>query len=70
MADKLPKSSELRGLDDAHLAETLKDSVKSLFDLRFRSSSDRTTTIGESKRHRRQIARIKTIQREREMKKS
>jgi large subunit ribosomal protein L29 len=70
MANKLPKAGELRAQDDHHLAETLKETIKSHFDLRFRSASDRTTAAGESRQLRKQIARIKTVQRERELKKA
>jgi large subunit ribosomal protein L29 len=70
MADKLPKASELRSLDDHHLAETLTETIKSQFDLRFRTASERSTTVGKNKQLRRQVARIKTIQRARELKKS
>ncbi|MFO0815473.1 MAG: 50S ribosomal protein L29 [Gemmatales bacterium] len=71
MASKLPKAAELRALDDAHLTETLGETVKSHFDLRFRTSSgDRTNTAAEAKQLRRQIARIKTIQHERVQKQS
>jgi len=70
MASKLPKPSELHGMDDHHLGETLQETIKSQFDLRFRTASDRTSTVGESKQLRRQIARIKTIQRQRELKKT
>ena len=71
MANKLPKPADLRGLDETHLKETLDETVKSHFDLRFRTTSgDRTNTAAEAKQLRRQIARIKTIQHERTLKKS
>lgn len=71
MASKLPKASELRSLDSAHLAETLQETVKTLFDTRFRTTSgDKTNTATESRQLRRQIARIKTIQHQQNQKKS
>ena len=71
MAGKLPKADDLRALDTAHLAETLQETVKSHFDLRFRTSSgDKTNTATEAKQLRRQIARIKTIQHQRDQKTS
>jgi ribosomal protein L29 len=71
MASKLPKASDLRSLDAAHLTETLSETIKSHFDLRFRTTSgDRTNTAAEAKQLRRQIARIKTIQHEKTQKKS
>jgi large subunit ribosomal protein L29 len=70
MASKLPKPADLHGMDDHQLGETLKETIKTQFDLRFRTASERTTTVGESKQLRRQIARIKTIQRQRELKKT
>lgn len=71
MATKLPKTADLRALDEAHLKEALNEAVKAHFDLRFRTSSgDRTNTASEAKQLRRQIARIKTIQHERVQKQS
>ena len=70
MASKLPNSTDLRNLDDTHLSETLQEVIKSQFDLRFRNASERGATVGESKKLRKQIARIKTIQREREIQKT
>jgi len=70
VANKLPKSADLRGLDDAHLAETLQEVIKTNFDLRFRHASERGSSVGENKKLRKQIARIKTIQREREIQKT
>jgi large subunit ribosomal protein L29 len=70
MASKLPKSADLRDQDEQHLAETLRDTIKSQFDLRFRNASERGTTVGENKKLRRQIARIKTNQRQREIEKA
>lgn len=71
MANKLPNASDLRSQDANHLTETLDEAVKGLFDLRFRTSSgDKTNTATEARQLKRQIARIKTIQHERQLKKN
>jgi large subunit ribosomal protein L29 len=69
MADKSPKASELRQMSEEQLGLTLKDTVKTLFKLRFQSATDRLETPSELRKIKREIARIKTIQRERELKK-
>jgi large subunit ribosomal protein L29 len=61
------KPSELRQMSDEQLALTLKDTVKHLFQLRFQSATERTETPSEMRRAKRDIARILTIQREREL---
>jgi large subunit ribosomal protein L29 len=61
------KPAEFRALSEEHLALTLKDSVKNLFHLRFQSATERLETPSEIRKARRDIARIKTIQREREL---
>jgi large subunit ribosomal protein L29 len=60
------KPAELRGMSDEHLALTLKDTVKNLFHLRFQSATERLETPSEIRKAKKDIARIKTIQRERE----
>jgi large subunit ribosomal protein L29 len=61
------KPAEFRDMSDEHLALTLKESVKNLFHLRFQSATERLETPSEIKKAKRDIARIKTIQREREL---
>lgn len=61
------KTSELREMSDEQLGLTLKDSMESLFRLRIRSQTERLDTPSETRKHRRLIARIKTIQRQREL---
>jgi large subunit ribosomal protein L29 len=46
---------------------TLKDTVKHLFQLRFQSATERLETPSEIHKAKQEIARIKTIQREREL---
>jgi large subunit ribosomal protein L29 len=61
------KPAELRAMSDEHLALTLKETVKNLFHLRFQSTTERLETPSEIRKAKRDIARIKTIQREREL---
>jgi large subunit ribosomal protein L29 len=61
------KTEELRGMSDEQLALTLTEEVKNLFNLRVKSATDRMETPSEITSTKRQIARIKTIQREREL---
>jgi large subunit ribosomal protein L29 len=62
------KSSEYRGMSDEQLALSLKDVVNNLFHLRFQSATERLETPSEIRKAKREIARIKTIQRERQLK--
>jgi large subunit ribosomal protein L29 len=69
MAGKAIKASELRQMSPEQLDLTLKDTVKQLFNLRFQSATERVETPSELRKIRRDIARIKTVMRERELKK-
>jgi large subunit ribosomal protein L29 len=60
-------TKDLRGMSDEQLGLTLKDTEKHLFQLRFQSATDRLETPSEMRKARRDIARIKTVQREREL---
>ena len=62
------KSSEYRGMSDEQLALSLRDVEKNLFHLRFQSATDRLETPSEMRKAKEDIARIKTILRERELK--
>jgi large subunit ribosomal protein L29 len=62
------KSAEYRQMSDEQLDLALKDLVKNLFHLRFQSATDRLETPSEILKAKRELARIKTIQRERELK--
>jgi large subunit ribosomal protein L29 len=64
------KPEEYRGMSDEQLALTLKDVVKNLFHLRFQSATERLETPSEIRKARREVARIKTIIRERELAKT
>ena len=58
--------SELREMSDEQLGVTLRDAAQALFRLRFQSQSERLNTPSEIRKSRRLIARIKTLQTERE----
>jgi large subunit ribosomal protein L29 len=61
------KPAELREMSDEQLALTLKETVKNLFHLRVQSATERLETPSEIKKARRDVARIKTIQRQRQL---
>jgi large subunit ribosomal protein L29 len=61
------KATEYRGMSDEQLELTLRDLEKNLFHLRFQSATDRLETPSEIRKARRDIARIKTVQRQREI---
>lgn len=61
------KASELRMLTDEQLLDTLRDAAKQLVQLRFRASTEKLSAPSELRTLRRRIARIKTLQREREI---
>ena len=61
------KTSELQNMSDEQLAMTLGDTEKHLFQLRFQSATDRLETPSEIQKAKRQIARIKTLQRQRQL---
>lgn len=61
------KTAEYRGMGDEQLALSLKELVKNLFHLRFQSATDRLETPSEIRKAKREIARVKTIQRERQL---
>lgn len=61
------KPTEYRGMGDEQLDLTLKEEIKNLFHLRFQSATERLETPSEIRKAKREIARIKTIQRERQL---
>ncbi len=66
----MPKSvraSELREMSDEQLRELLRENRETLFRLRVQAESERLDTPSELKRLRREIARILTVLREREL---
>ncbi len=61
------KASELREMNDEQLQATLEETVQTLFRLRIRARTERLDAPSELKRLRRLIARIKTVQRQRQL---
>jgi large subunit ribosomal protein L29 len=61
------KAREIREMSDEQVVLTLKDTIKHLFQLRFQSATERLETPSEIQKARRDIARLKTIQRQRQL---
>ncbi len=59
--------TQVRGLDDERLVEELRKAKEELFNLRFQSATGQLESHGRLKAVRRDIARIYTIMREREL---
>lgn len=59
------KAAELRDMSDEQLELTLQDTATNYFRLRIQAQTERLDAPSELRRHRRLIARIKTIQRQR-----
>ena len=60
-------AAELRNLDNDSLEEKLRESKEELFNLRFQSATGQLESHGRLRSVRRDIARIYTILREREL---
>ncbi|GAA2161641.1 LSU ribosomal protein L29P [Humibacillus xanthopallidus] len=60
-------SNQLRGLDDTKLADELKKAKEELFNLRFQSATGQLDNHGRLRAVKRDIARIYTEMREREL---
>lgn len=60
------KASELRELNDTELAEKGQELAEELFNLRFQLATAQIENVGRISAVRRDIARVKTIQRERQ----
>src|SRR3954467_3536334 len=58
---------QLRGLDDTRLLDELKKAKEELFNLRFQSATGQLESHGRLRAVKRDIARIYTIRREREL---
>ncbi len=61
------KPQEIRGKDDQEILFDLQNLEKELFDMKFRSLMEGNPDPARIRRHRRDIARMKTILREREL---
>lgn len=62
----MTKAAELREMGDDQLQFALNETREELFRLRFQAATERLDAPSNLKKLRREIARIKTIQRERE----
>ena len=62
----MSSNTELREMSDEQLDATAKEAAQTLFRLRFQSQSERLNTPSEIRKNRRLIARIKTIQTDRQ----
>ena len=60
-------TGELRNLDNAELTEKLRESKEELFNLRFQGATGQLENHGRLRAVRKDIARIYTIMREREL---
>lgn len=63
----MSKATALREMSDEQLEHELRETQKSLFQVRFQSATERNDTPSNVMKLRAVIARIKTIQREREL---
>jgi large subunit ribosomal protein L29 len=63
----MTSASELRNLQIGELATKLDDSHQELFNLRFQKATGQLANTARRKEVRKEIARIKTILREREL---
>ncbi len=61
------QADELREMSDEQLGLTLKETRENLFRLRIQAQTERLNAPSELKKSRRLIARIHTIQRQREL---
>jgi len=64
----MPKKENYKEMADDELNKKLEELVKGLFNLRFRKVTDVVENPAQFKKDRRNIARIKTVLRERELK--
>jgi large subunit ribosomal protein L29 len=61
------KAAELRHLDNDSLEEKLREAKEELFNLRFQAATGQLESHGRLRQVRREIARIYTVLREREL---
>lgn len=64
----MTKAAELREMSDEQLQLTLQETRTTLFRLRLRAQTERLDAPSELRKHRRLIARLKTIQSQRAQK--
>ena len=63
----MSKSTRLSEMSEEQLDHELRETQKSLFQVRFQSATERNDTPSNVRKLRTEIARIKTVQREREL---
>jgi large subunit ribosomal protein L29 len=61
------KASELRSIEDADLRDQIKGYYEELFNLRFQKVTGRLTNTARTRQVKKEIARIKTVLRERQL---
>jgi large subunit ribosomal protein L29 len=64
---KKERAEELRSMSDGDLSKELDETYRRLFTVRLQLSTRQQTNTTEEKKVRRQIARIRTLQRERQL---
>lgn len=62
----MTKATELREMSDEQLELTLKEAKENLFRFHIQAQTDRLDAPSELRKHRRLVARVKTIQTERQ----
>lgn len=62
----MAQASELREMSDEQLELTLKEARENLFRFHIQAQTDRLDAPSELRRHRRLVARVKTIQTQRQ----
>jgi large subunit ribosomal protein L29 len=63
----MPKTKELRERETSHLSAELTEKQKHLFDLRSQAVTEKLEDPSQLKKTRKEIARIKTVLRQREL---
>ena len=64
------KASELRAKDGVALSKELQDLLKAQFGIRMQAATQQLTNTSQIKKTRRDIARVRTLQREAQLKKA
>lgn len=64
------KASELRSKDEAALSKELQDLLRAQFSVRMQAATQQLTNTSQIKKTRRDIARVRTVLREAQLKKA
>ena len=59
------KANEMRSMAEAELSQALQDNLEELYNMRFQKAAERIENPGRIRAIRRNIARIKTVSRQR-----